>query len=190
MSGFDRYYQITKCFRDEDLRADRQPEFTQIDVETSFMTSDDVREIMEKMIRGLWNDVLGVELGAYPVMTWDEAMSKYGSDKPDLRIPTEIVDIDDLVKDCGFSVFTGALEGGKGRVAALRMPGGAEKTTRKIIDEYTKFVGIYGAKGLAWMKVKELNKGIEGVQSPIAKFLSDDIVNGILARVNHGTAGK
>ena len=183
MSGFDRYYQITKCFRDEDLRADRQPEFTQIDVETSFMTSDDVREIMEKMIRGLWNDVLGVELGAYPVMTWDEAMSKYGSDKPDLRIPTEIVDIDDLVKDCGFSVFTGALEGGKGRVAALRMPGGAEKTTRKIIDEYTKFVGIYGAKGLAWMKVKELNKGIEGVQSPIAKFLSDDIVNGILARV-------
>ncbi len=184
MSGFDRYYQITKCFRDEDLRADRQPEFTQIDVETSFMTSDDVREIMEEMIKGLWKEIVGVDLGTYPVMTWDEAMSKYGSDKPDLRIPTEIVDIADLVKDCGFSVFTSALEGGKGRVAALKMPHGAEATTRKIIDEYTKFVGIYGAKGLAWMKVKELNKGIEGVQSPIAKFLTDDIVNGILARVN------
>ncbi|MGN1393718.1 MAG: aspartate--tRNA ligase [Succinivibrionaceae bacterium] len=183
MSGFDRYYQITKCFRDEDLRADRQPEFTQIDIETSFMTSSDVREIMEEMISGLWKKILNVDLGKFPVLTWDEAMSKYGSDKPDLRIPTEIVDIADLVKDCEFAVFKEPANNPKGRVAALRIPGGAEKTTRKIIDEYTKFVSVYGAKGLAWMKVNA-----EGVQSPIAKFLNEDIIKGILERT-HATTG-
>jgi|SRR5574344_8271 aspartyl-tRNA synthetase len=184
MSGFDRYYQIVKCFRDEDLRADRQPEFTQIDIETSFMSAKDVQVIMEDMITKLWKDVLGVDLGSFPVMTWDEAMRKYGSDKPDLRIPTEIVDIADIVKDCEFSVFNGPANAPKGRVAALRMPGGAEKTTRKVIDEYTKFVGVYGAKGLAWMKVNDESQGIAGVQSPIAKFLNDEMVKAILARTN------
>ncbi len=182
MSGFDRYYQIVKCFRDEDLRADRQPEFTQIDIETSFMTAKDVQEIMEEMIRGLWQKILNVDLGSFPVMTWDEAMSKYGSDKPDLRIKAEMVDVADLVKDCEFAVFSGPANSPKGRVAALCMPGGAEKTTRKVIDEYTKHVGLYGAKGLAWMKVNEAGKGVAGVQSPVAKFLNDDIVNGILER--------
>lgn len=179
MSGFDRYYQITKCFRDEDLRADRQPEFTQIDIETSFMTSDDVREVVEEMIKGLWQKVLNVDLGTFPVMTWDEAMRRYGSDKPDLRIPTEIVDIADIVKDCEFAVFKAPANDPKGRVAALRMPGGAEKTTRKIIDEYTKFVGVYGAKGLAWMKLNA-----DGVQSPIAKFLTEDMIKAIIERTS------
>ena len=182
MSGFDRYYQIVKCFRDEDLRADRQPEFTQIDVETSFMTAKDVQEIMEEMITGLWKKILNVDLGKFPVMTWDEAMRRYGSDKPDLRIKAEMVDIADLVKDCEFSVFNGPANSPKGRVVALCMQGGAEKTTRKVIDEYTKHVALYGAKGLAWMKVNAVNEGVAGVQSPIAKFLNDDIVNGILSR--------
>ncbi|WP_109407560.1 aspartate--tRNA ligase [Proteus genomosp. 4] len=179
MSGFDRYYQIVKCFRDEDLRADRQPEFTQIDVETSFMSADQVREVMERMIHALWLDILNVDLGAFPVMTFAEAMRRYGSDKPDLRNPMELKDIADLVKDVEFSVFAQAANDEKCRVIALRVPGGAS-LTRKNIDEYTQFVGIYGAKGLAWMKVNESAKGIEGVQSPIAKFLTNDVVNAIL----------
>lgn len=179
MSGFDRYYQIVKCFRDEDLRADRQPEFTQIDVETSFMSADQVREVMERMIHALWLDILNVDLGAFPVMTFAEAMRRYGSDKPDLRNPMKLKDIADLVKDVEFSVFAQAANDEKCRVIALRVPGGAS-LTRKNIDEYTQFVGIYGAKGLAWMKVNESAKGIEGVQSPIAKFLTNDVVNSIL----------
>ncbi|MGN3437466.1 aspartate--tRNA ligase [Proteus penneri] len=179
MSGFDRYYQIVKCFRDEDLRADRQPEFTQIDVETSFMSADQVREVMERMIHALWLDILNVDLGAFPVMTFAEAMRRYGSDKPDLRNPMELKDIADLVKDVEFSVFAQAANDEKCRVIALRVPGGAS-LTRKNIDEYTQFVSIYGAKGLAWMKVNESAKGIEGVQSPIAKFLTNDVVNAIL----------
>ncbi|WP_338802945.1 aspartate--tRNA ligase [Xenorhabdus griffiniae] len=183
MSGFDRYYQIVKCFRDEDLRADRQPEFTQIDVETSFMTAEQVREIMEKMIRELWLDVKGVDLGGFPIMTFEEAMRRFGSDKPDLRNPLELVDIADLVKDVEFSVFAEPANNPKGRVAAIRVPGGAE-LSRKQIDEYGKFVGIYGAKGLAWMKVNNRAAGLEGVQSPIAKFLSAEVVEGLLSRTN------
>ncbi|EKN3722667.1 TPA: aspartate--tRNA ligase [Yersinia enterocolitica] len=181
MSGFDRYYQIVKCFRDEDLRADRQPEFTQIDVETSFMTADQVREVMEKLVRELWQETKGVDLGDFPVMTFAEAMRRYGSDKPDLRNPMELVDVADLVKHVEFKVFSGPANDAKGRVAALRVPGGAQ-VTRKQIDEYGQFVGIYGAKGLAWLKVNDRAAGVEGVQSPIAKFLSADVLEAILAR--------
>ncbi|WP_273803407.1 aspartate--tRNA ligase [Providencia rettgeri] len=181
MSGFDRYYQIVKCFRDEDLRADRQPEFTQIDVETSFMTAEQVREIMERMIRNLWLDVKNVDLGDFPIMTFAEAMRRYGSDKPDLRNPMELVDVADIVKDVEFAVFSGPANDPKGRVAALKVPGGAAMT-RKQIDEYGQFVGIYGAKGLAWMKVNERAKGLEGIQSPVAKFLSEDVINQLLDR--------
>ncbi|CAH3646472.1 MULTISPECIES: aspartate--tRNA ligase [Serratia] len=183
MSGFDRYYQIVKCFRDEDLRADRQPEFTQIDVETSFMTADQVREVMEKLARELWLDVKGVDLGDFPVMTFAEAMRRFGSDKPDLRNPLELVDVADLVKDVEFKVFSGPANDAKGRVAAIRVPGGAQ-LTRKQIDEYGAFVNIYGAKGLAWLKVNDRAAGMEGVQSPIAKFLSADVLEGILARTD------
>ncbi|MFZ7156125.1 aspartate--tRNA ligase [Avibacterium avium] len=182
MSGFDRYYQIVKCFRDEDLRADRQPEFTQIDVETSFLTAPEVRAIMEQMIHGLWLDILGVDLGKFPMMTWAEAMQRFGSDKPDLRNPLEMVDVADLVKDVDFKVFSGPANDPNGRVTVIRVPNGAS-ITRKQIDEYTQFVGIYGAKGLAWLKVNELEKGLEGVQSPIAKFLSEDVLNALLNHV-------
>lgn len=181
MSGFDRYYQIVKCFRDEDLRADRQPEFTQIDVETSFMTADQVREVMEKLVRELWQETKGVDLGDFPVMTFAEAMRRYGSDKPDLRNPLELVDVADLVKEAEFKVFSGPANDGKGRVAALRVPGGAH-VMRKQIDEYGQFVGIYGAKGLAWLKVNDRAAGMDGVQSPIAKFLSAEVLEAILTR--------
>ena len=181
MSGFDRYYQIVKCFRDEDLRADRQPEFTQIDVETSFMTAPQVREVMEALVHQLWLDVKGVDLGAFPIMTFAEAERRFGSDKPDLRNPMELVDIADLVKTVEFAVFSGPANDAKGRVAALRVPGGAA-LTRKQIDEYGKFVQIYGAKGLAYMKVNERAKGLEGINSPVAKFLNAEIVEAILAR--------
>lgn len=181
MSGFDRYYQIVKCFRDEDLRADRQPEFTQIDVETSFMSAEQVREVMERMIRNLWLDVKGVDLGDFPIMTFAEAMRRYGSDKPDLRNPMELVDVADIVKDVEFAVFAGPANDPKGRVAALKVPGGAAMT-RKQIDEYGNFVGIYGAKGLAWMKINERAKGLEGIQSPVAKFLSLEIIEQIIER--------
>ncbi|WP_428943288.1 aspartate--tRNA ligase [Pantoea sp. FN060301] len=181
MSGFDRYYQIVKCFRDEDLRADRQPEFTQIDVETSFMTAPQVQEIMEKLVRDLWQNVKGVDLGAFPMITFEEAMRRYGSDKPDLRNPMELVDVADLLKTVEFKVFSGPANDAKGRVAALRVPGGAG-LSRKQIDEYGKFVEIYGAKGLAYIKVNERAKGLEGITSPVAKFLNADIVETILAR--------
>ncbi|NDK99166.1 aspartate--tRNA ligase [Photorhabdus bodei] len=181
MSGFDRYYQIVKCFRDEDLRADRQPEFTQIDVETSFMTAEQVREMMEKMIRELWLEIEGVDLGHFPVMTFAEVMRRFGSDKPDLRNPLELVDVADLVKDVEFSVFAEPANDSKGRVAVIRVPGGSE-LSRKQIDEYGKFVGIYGAKGLAWIKVNARAAGLEGVQSPIAKFLNAEVIEGLLSR--------
>ncbi|MEJ6476944.1 aspartate--tRNA ligase [Pseudoalteromonas piscicida] len=186
MSGFDRYYQIVKCFRDEDLRADRQPEFTQIDIETSFMSSDQVRGVTEKMIREMWQSFLDVDLGEFPVMPYSEAMSKYGSDKPDLRNPLELIDVADIVKDVEFKVLSGPANDEKGRVAVLSVPGGAQ-LSRKQIDEYTKFVGIYGAKGLAWMKVNDREAGIEGVQSPIAKFLSEDVINALLERTGANT---
>lgn len=182
MSGMDRYYQIVKCFRDEDLRADRQPEFTQIDIETSFMTADQVMAVTEQMIRELFQSLLQVDLGDFPQMTYADAMRLYGSDKPDLRNPMQLVDVADLLQAVEFKVFSAPANDPKGRVAALRVPGAAEKISRKDIDGYTEFVGIYGAKGLAWMKVKAVGAGIEGVQSPVAKFLSDDIVNQLLDR--------
>lgn len=181
MSGMDRYYQIVKCFRDEDLRADRQPEFTQIDIETTFLDADGVMAITESMIRDLFNTMLNVDLGDFPRMTYAEAMKRFGSDKPDLRNPLELTDIADLLETVEFKVFSGPANDPKGRVAAIRVPGGASMS-RKQIDEYTKFVGIYGAKGLAWMKVNEMAPGQEGLQSPILKFLSEDITDGILQR--------
>jgi len=181
MSGMDRYYQIVKCFRDEDLRADRQPEFTQIDIETTFLDADGVMAITESMIRDLFSTMLNVDLGDFPRMTYAEAMKRFGSDKPDLRNPLELTDIADLLETVEFKVFSGPANAPKGRVAAIRVPGGASMS-RKQIDEYTKFVGIYGAKGLAWMKVNEMAPGQEGLQSPILKFLSEDITDGILQR--------
>ncbi|MFZ3407423.1 aspartate--tRNA ligase [Vibrio chagasii] len=181
MSGFDRYYQIVKCFRDEDLRADRQPEFTQIDIETSFMSSQEVRNITEKLVHDMWKELLDVELGQFPVMPFSEAIRRFGSDKPDLRNPLELVDVADLVKDVEFKVFSGPANDEKGRVAVIRVPGGA-KLTRKQIDGYAEYVNIYGAKGLAWMKVNDRAAGMEGIQSPVAKFLSEDVINGILDR--------
>ncbi|WP_168415811.1 aspartate--tRNA ligase [Erwinia amylovora] len=181
MSGFDRYYQIVKCFRDEDLRADRQPEFTQIDVETSFMTAPQVREVMERLVRNLWLDVKSVDLGSFPIMTFAEAMRRYGSDKPDLRNPMELVDVADLLKDIEFKVFSGPANDAKGRVAALRVPGGAA-LSRKQIDDYTRFIEIYGAKGLAYIKVNQRAGGLEGITSPVAKFLNAGIVEAILQR--------
>lgn len=181
MSGFDRYYQIVKCFRDEDLRADRQPEFTQIDIETSFLSSNQVRDITERLVHDMWKELLDVELGQFPIMKYSEAIRRFGSDKPDLRNPLELVDVADLLKDVEFQVFAGPANDEKGRVAVIRVPGGAS-LSRKQIDEYGKFVGIYGAKGLAWMKVNDRAAGVEGVQSPVAKFLSEEIVNSILER--------
>ncbi|QBF84726.1 aspartate--tRNA ligase [Shewanella maritima] len=186
MSGFDRYYQIVKCFRDEDLRADRQPEFTQIDIETSFMSSEQVMAKTEEMVRGLFKDLLNVDLGEFPRMPYSEAMARFGSDKPDLRNPLELVDVADLVKDVEFAVFSGPANDAEGRVAALRIPTGAS-LSRKQIDNYTKYVGIYGAKGLAWMKINDLDAGMEGVQSPILKFLNEDIVKQIVERTGAQT---
>ncbi|MCG6201382.1 aspartate--tRNA ligase [Psychromonas antarctica] len=183
MSGLDRYYQIVKCFRDEDLRADRQPEFTQIDIETSFMSADQVMAISEEMIVNLFKEMLDVDLGTFPKMTYADALRRFGSDKPDLRIDFELVDIADLVKEVEFKVFSDPANDTESRVAAICVPGGA-KLSRKNIDEYGKFVTIYGAKGLAWMKVNEVAKGIDGVQSPIAKFLNEAIVIELLARTN------
>ncbi|WP_322802854.1 aspartate--tRNA ligase [Vibrio alfacsensis] len=186
MSGFDRYYQIVKCFRDEDLRADRQPEFTQIDIETSFMTADQVREKTEEMIRQMWQELLNVDLGEFPVMSFEEAARRFGSDKPDLRNPLELVDVADILKDVDFKVFSGPANDEKGRVAVIRVPGGAA-LSRKQIDEYTNFVGIYGAKGLAWMKVNDRAAGFEGVQSPVAKFLNEEVVAQLLDRTQAET---
>jgi aspartyl-tRNA synthetase len=182
VAGFDRYYQIVRCFRDEDLRADRQPEFTQLDIETSFLSQDGIMAIMEELVRHFFKEVLGADLpNPLPRMTFAEAMRRYASDKPDLRIALELVDVADLVKDCDFKVFAGPAKDPKGRVAALRVPGGSS-IPRSQIDEYTAFVARYGARGLAYIKVNERAKGREGLQSPIVKFLNDAAVAGILER--------
>ncbi len=182
MSGLERYYQIVRCFRDEDLRADRQPEFTQLDIETSFMDEEQIMAMMEGMMRHLFRRVLEVELpDPFPRMTYAEAMRRFGSDKPDLRIPLELVNVADLLVDVEFKVFSGPANDPAGRVAALRLPQGG-RLTRKEIDDYTKFVGIYGAKGLAYIKVNEPEKGRDGLQSPILKFLPDSAIDGILHR--------
>lgn len=182
VSGIDRYYQIAKCFRDEDLRADRQPEFTQVDIECSFIDEDQLMGITERMVRQMFAELMSVELPEFPRITYADAMSRYGSDKPDLRIPLELVDVADLVADVDFKVFSGPAKDPKGRVAALRVPQGGE-LSRKQIDDYTKFVGIYGAKGLAWIKVNELAKGAEGLQSPIVKFLGEQTSLAIMERL-------
>ena len=181
VSGVDRYYQIAKCFRDEDLRADRQPEFTQVDIEASFVDEEDLMNLNEGMIRALFKDVMDVELPAFPRMPYSEAMDRFGSDKPDLRIPLELQDVGDLVAGVDFKVFAGPAKDPKGRVAALRVPKGGE-LSRKKIDEYTKFVGIYGAKGLAYIKINDLAKGVEGLQSPIVKFLGEDVAMAVIER--------
>jgi aspartyl-tRNA synthetase len=180
MSGMDKYYQIVKCFRDEDLRADRQPEFTQIDIETSFLDAQGVMDITEGMIRSLFKQMLDVDLGEFPTMTYADAMQRFGSDKPDLRNPLEIIDIADIVKDIEFKVFSGPANDPNGRVAAICVPGGAS-LSRKQIDQYGEFVGIYGAKGLAWMKVNECDKGIEGIQSPVLKFFDAASIQKLLS---------
>ena len=185
-AGMDRYYQIAKCFRDEDLRADRQPEFTQIDVETSFMDEEQIMTTMEGMISGVFKKHLGVDLGEFPRMPFSEAMNRYGSDKPDLRIDLELVDIADLMKDVDFKVFSGPANDSESRVVALRVPGGVE-ISRKSIDEYTKYVSIYGAKGLAWVKVNDRAAGLEGLQSPILKFMPDAVVEALLEKLGAET---
>lgn len=181
VAGFDRYYQITKCFRDEDLRADRQPEFTQIDVETSFMKEGEIRTMFEGMIRSTFQNVLGIDIGAFPVMQHADAMRLYGSDKPDLRVKLEFTELTDVMKDVDFKVFSGPANAEDGRVVALRVPGGAEMP-RSEIDAYTEFVKIYGAKGLAYIKVNELAKGRDGLQSPIVKNLHDGAIQAVLQR--------
>ena len=182
VAGFDRYYQIAKCFRDEDLRADRQPEFTQIDIEASFIDEEDIMSTTEAMVSGLFAEHMDVEFSSFPRMTYAEAMQRYGSDKPDLRIPLELVEIKDLLKDIEFKVFAGPANDPSCRVTALKVPGGAE-ISRKQIDDYTKFVSIYGAKGLAWIKVNALEEGIDGLQSPIIKFLGDEVTLAIMDRL-------
>jgi aspartyl-tRNA synthetase len=181
MAGMDRYYQIVKCFRDEDLRADRQPEFTQIDIETTFLDADGVMSITESMIRDLFQKMLNVDLGNFPQMTYAEAMRRFGSDKPDLRNPLELIDVADLLKDVEFKVFAEPANDVKGRVAVIKVLGGAS-LSRKQIDDYTKFVSIYGAKGLAWMKVNDLKAGMDGLQSPVLKFLSEPVAMAIVER--------
>jgi aspartyl-tRNA synthetase len=187
MSGLDRYYQIARCFRDEDLRADRQPEFTQLDLEMAFVEESDLQAIAEGLIRSVFREVLGVELpGPFPRMSWDEAMRRYGSDKPDLRIPLELVTICDQVRQVDFKVFSEPANDPASRVAALRVPGGAS-LSRKQIDGYTELVAKYGAKGLAWMKVNDRSAGLDGIQSPVAKFLDAESVEGILAATDAET---
>lgn len=184
VAGYDRYYQITKCFRDEDLRADRQPEFTQIDVETSFLDEGEIRHIMEGMVRRVFKEALGVDLpDPFPVLTHAEAMRDYGSDKPDLRIPLKLTDLTDLMRTVEFKVFRAAADMAGGRIAALRIPGGGSSLTRKEIDDCTGFVAIYGAKGLAYIKVNDATKpGEDGLQSPIVKFLPRDVLSAVLQR--------
>ncbi len=183
IAGFDRYYQITKCFRDEDLRADRQPEFTQIDIETSFLGVAEIAGLMETMIRAVFKEVMGIELAdPFPRISYAEAMSRYGSDKPDLRVPLTLTELTDVMRDVEFKVFSSAANMPAGRVAALRVPGGGAALTRSEIDGYGQFVGIYGAKGLAYIKVNEIAKGREGMQSPIVKNLSDAALQAIVTR--------
>ncbi len=182
VSGIDKYYQIARCYRDEDLRADRQPEFTQIDIEASFVSEQDVMDLCEDMLKTVFKKVLGVVLSDFPVLTWEDAMRRYGSDKPDLRNPLELIDIADLMVDVKFKVFNGPANDPKGRVVALRAPGGSS-LSRKVIDDYADFVGRYGAKGLAYIKVNDLAAGLAGLQSPILKFLDEAVVSEVLARV-------
>ena len=187
ISGLDRYYQVVRCFRDEDLRADRQPEFTQLDIETSFMDENQIMGLMETMIRGLFKAVLDEDLpDPFPRLTYAEAMRRYASDKPDLRVPMELVDVDDLLKEVEFKVFSGPANDPDGRVVALRLPQGGE-LSRKDIDELTKFVAIYGAKGLAYIKVNDRAAGLEGLQSPILKFIPEAAVEEILTRTGAET---
>ena len=181
VAGYDRYYQITKCFRDEDLRADRQPEFTQIDIETSFLGEQEIRDLFQRMITHVFQKTMNVELGEFPVMPYAEAMHKYGSDKPDLRVKLEFTELTDVMKDVDFKVFSGPATTPGGRVVALRVPGGSE-ISRSEIDGYTEFVKIYGAKGLAWIKVNDVAAGREGLQSPIVKNLHDAAIAAILER--------
>ncbi|GIS52029.1 MAG: hypothetical protein Ct9H90mP27_5200 [Gammaproteobacteria bacterium] len=172
MSGLDRYYQVARCYRDEDLRADRQPEFTQIDIEASFITAHDVMALTETMLKKVFQRVLKVELEDFPVLSWEEAMRDYGSDRPDLRNPLKLKDVADLMREVDFKVFSGPANDQDSRVVALLAPGGG-KLSRKVIDDYTKFVGVYGAKGLAYIKVNKKSDGIEGLQSPILKFIPE-----------------
>src|SRR5438477_2151230 len=183
MAGFDRYYQIVKCFRDEDLRADRQPEFTQIDIETSFLDELEIRAITEGLVRTMWKEVLGVDLpDPFPIMKYADVMGDYGSDKPDLRVPLKLTELTDLMRRVDFKVFRSAADEPGGRVAALRVPKGGE-LTRKEIDDYSAFVSIYGAKGLAYIKINDRDKpNEEGLQSPIVKFLPVDVLTAILER--------
>jgi len=181
VSGFDRYYQITKCFRDEDLRADRQPEFTQIDIETSFLGEEEIRALFQDMIKGVFQQVLDIDLGDFPIMAYSEAMHRFGSDKPDLRIQLEFTELTDVMADVDFKVFSGPATTKGGRVVALRVPGGGEMS-RGEIDGYTEFVKFYGARGLAWIKVNDVAKGREGLQSPIVKNLHDKAIAEILSR--------
>jgi aspartyl-tRNA synthetase len=182
IAGFERYYQIARCFRDEDLRADRQPEFTQLDIETSFLSQGEIMALMEGLVRHIFREVLAAELPEpFPRMSYAEAMRRYGSDKPDLRNPLELIDVADLTRDCDFKVFAGPAKDPEGRVTALRVPGGSSMP-RSQIDEYTAFVSRYGAKGLAYIKVNARAQGREGLQSPIIKFLSDAAIAGILER--------
>ncbi len=185
VAGFERYYQIARCFRDEDLRADRQPEFTQLDIETSFMNEEEIMTMMESMIRDLFKAKLGVELAAeFPRMTYAEAVERYGIDRPDLRIPLELISVTDLMQDSGFKVFATPANSGDGRVAALKVPAGCEKLSRKEIDDYTQFVSNYGARGLAYIKVNDTATGRDGLQSPIVKNLSDEALAGVIERTS------
>jgi aspartyl-tRNA synthetase len=186
VAGMDRYYQIVRCFRDEDLRADRQPEFTQLDIETSFMNEDEIMATMEEMVKKLFSDVLNVDLGDFPTMTYAEGMRRFGSDKPDLRIPLELVDIADDMKDVDFKVFSGPANDPKGRVVALRIPQGSD-LSRKDIDGLTKYVSIYGARGLAYIKVNDRDGGLEGLQSPIVKFATADVWESVLTKTGAET---
>ncbi len=185
VAGYDRYYQITKCFRDEDLRADRQPEFTQIDIETSFLTEEEIRDMFQGMIKRVFTKTIGVDLGEFPVMTYQDAMHTYGSDKPDLRVKLQFTEVTDVMGDVDFKVFSGAANMKGGRVVALRVPGGSVEgggISRGEIDAYTEFVKIYGAKGLAYIRVNDLSKGRDGLQSPIVKNIHDAALNAVLER--------
>ena len=187
VSGFDRYFQIVKCFRDEDLRADRQPEFTQIDIETSFLNEEEIMNIMTDMISNLFTTCGHINLGEFPVLTYKEAMRRFASDKPDLRIPLELVDIHDLVKQVEFKVFSEAAQDLRSRVVALKFPKGCELLSRKMLDDYASFVGLYGAKGLAYIKINNLSKNLEGMQSPILKFLPETVIFEIIKRTEAQT---
>ena len=187
MSGMDKYYQIARCYRDEDLRHDRQPEFTQIDIEASFVDEGEMMRLTERMLKGLFSEALGVDLGSFPVITHGEAMRRFGSDRPDLRNPLELIDIDDLMNEVEFKVFNGPANDPQGRVVALRVPHANEVLSRKQIDDYTEFVSQYRAKGLAYIKVNDAQSGINGVQSPILKFLPEDVITSLLERVGADT---